>query len=65
MKKNVGGLDRIFRGIAGAALLAWGVMAQNWWGAVGAVLLFTAAVSWCPPYALLGISTRKEEKETV
>lgn len=60
MTKNVGGIDRIVRVVAGAGILAWGIMAQSWWGAIGAVLLFTAAVSWCPPYSLLGINTCKK-----
>lgn len=62
MSKNVGGFDRIARGLAGAAIIAWGIMAQNWWGAVGGVLLFTALISWCPAYPLLGINTCSKEK---
>ena len=61
MTKNVGGIDRIIRAVAGIGILGWGIMAQSWWGAIGAVLLFTAALSWCPPYALLGINTCKKD----
>lgn len=66
MKPNIGTIDRGIRaiaGIAGIALIASfplgllsgisGVVAL----VVGAVLLLTAAVRWCPPYALLGINT--------
>ncbi len=60
MKQNVGGIDRILRLVVGIALIAWGVVTQNWWGAVGIIPLFTAVVSWCPFYPLLGISTKKE-----
>jgi len=63
MKQNVGGADRIIRGVAGVGLLGWALATgQAWWIAViGGVLLFTAAVGWCPPYALLGFSTSKKD----
>lgn len=63
MKTNVGGIDRMIRLVAGAALIAFGVMgglAAPWnyvAMGVGAVLVGTAAIGWCPPYALLGINT--------
>jgi len=59
MKANVGTIDRVIRGIAGLAVIGWGVYAQNWWGAVGAVPLFTALISWCPAYIPFGLSTKK------
>jgi len=57
MTCNIGKYERIIRGVAGAAVIAWGIMDQNWLGAIGAVLLGTAAIGWCPPYALFGINT--------
>lgn len=60
---NVGTIDRIIRAVAGIALIAWGVMTQNWWGVVGVVLLGTAAISFCPLYALLKIDTGCKVKE--
>ncbi len=57
MKKNVGTADRMIRAIAGLAGIAAGIYFQSWWGAVGVVLLGTAAIGWCPPYSLLGISS--------
>ena len=60
MKQNVGGIDRILRLIVGIALIAWGVMTNNWWGAVGIIPLFTAVVSWCPLYLPFGLSSKKE-----
>ena len=63
MKQNVGGIDRMLRGVAGAGILAWGLMTGNWWGLVGGVLLFTALVSVCPAYPLLGLSTKKDQQE--
>jgi sulfite exporter TauE/SafE len=59
MKKNMGGLDRGLRAVAGIALIAWGLATQNWWGAIGIIPLFTAAISWCPAYLPFGLSTCK------
>ena len=57
MKSNVGGIDRILRIVVGLGVIGAGVYFQNWWGAVGAVPLMTGLIGWCPPYALLGLST--------
>jgi len=61
MKHNVGTIDRIVRIAVGAALL---VLAANgnigWWGWLGLIPLGTGLVGWCPPYALLGMSTCKK-----
>ena len=57
MTANVGGIDRIIRIIAGIAIIALGVVYQSWWGVIGIMPLGTALIRWCPPYALLGIST--------
>jgi sulfite exporter TauE/SafE len=57
--KNVGGIDRVLRIVAGLAIIGWGVYAQNWWGAVGAVPLLTGIIRWCPAYAPFGIKTCK------
>ncbi len=62
MKQNVGGIDRILRLVVGLGLVGWGVYAQNWWGAIGVVPLFTAAIGWCPAYLPLGISSCKTEE---
>ena len=59
MRKNVGTIDRAARAVLGLVILGLGVMFQSWWGALGAVPLFTAVVGWCPPYAMLGFSTCK------
>ena len=63
MKPNMGTVDRIVRTVLGAiAIAAWplgfiqGTLAIVA-AAVGAVLILTAAIRWCPPYALLGINT--------
>jgi hypothetical protein len=44
MTCNIGKIERIIRGVAGATVIAWGVMDQNWFGAVGVILLGTAAI---------------------
>ena len=59
MQQNIGNVDRTIRIVAGAALVAWGLRAQNWWGAIGLIPLGTALIGWCPAYAPFGISTRK------
>ena len=59
MQQNIGNVDRTIRIVAGAALVAWGLWAQNWWGAIGLIPLGTALIGWCPAYAPFGISTRK------
>ena len=61
MEKNVGSVDRMLRLVVGAAIIGAGVYFQNWWGAVGLVLVATAAMGWCPPYAMLGLNTCKKK----
>ncbi|MFW2440362.1 MAG: YgaP-like transmembrane domain, partial [Arenicellales bacterium] len=39
MKKNVGGIDKKIRIIAGVAAIAAGLYFQSWWGAIGVVFL--------------------------
>ncbi len=61
MKKNVGNVDRVLRLILGLVIIALGFINQSWWGLVGIILLFTAAVGWCPAYLPFGISTCKTD----
>ncbi len=63
MKANMGTADRVIRAIVGIAALAAGALGLLE-GAlaivaivVGVLLLVTAAIRWCPPYALFGINT--------
>ena len=68
MKKNVGTTERILRAVIGAVGIGayfsgmltgtWAIIAL----VVGVVLLGTAAVGWCPPYAMLGINTCGDDK---
>lgn len=63
MKKNIGNTERVIRVAAGLAILALAFVGpQTPWGFLGIVPLATGLSGWCPPYALLGISTRKAGK---
>ena len=58
MKKNVGGIDRIIRIVAGLGILSLAFIGpETKWGYLGLVPLATGLIGWCPPYSLLGIST--------
>lgn len=59
MTKNIGNLDRIIRIALGLVIIAWGLYAQNWLGAIGLVPLVTGAIRWCPLYAPLKLNTNK------
>jgi hypothetical protein len=63
MKPNIGTIDRSIRAFVGIALIAlWPLGLLQGTPAiialvVGIVMLATALLRWCPPYALLGINT--------
>ena len=58
MTKNVGGIDRILRAVIGLTLIALAATGTvGWWGYLGLIPLGTAAMGWCPPYALFGWNT--------
>jgi predicted transporter len=57
MKCNVGTIDRIVRVLLGLVLIGLGIYFSSWWGAIGLIPLATAAVSWCPLYRLVGLTT--------
>ncbi len=67
MKLNVGTIDRVVRVVVGLVLigLAAAQLLTGVWmwvaGGAGVVLLLTAAVSFCPLWALLGVNTRTPE----
>lgn len=66
---NVGNLDRIIRFILGAVLVVapfgtgWPIWSDglSFWGAiiVGAVLVATSALSFCPIYAVLRLGSKR------
>lgn len=58
MKRNVGGIDRILRIVAGLVLMglaATGTIGP--WGWLGAIVLATGVFSFCGAYTLLGFNT--------
>ncbi|MDV7145792.1 DUF2892 domain-containing protein [Tropicimonas sp. TH_r6] len=63
MTKNMGSLDRTARAIVGVVLLVlafsagWGTLWTVIAALVGLVMLGTAAMGVCPPYAIFGINT--------
>jgi hypothetical protein len=59
MKCNIGKTDRVLRIVSGLAIIGWGIVTQNIWGAVGVVPLLTGVIRWCPAYVPLKISTDK------
>ncbi len=59
MKRNIGKTDRIARVSIGLIVIAVGVYLKSWWGAIGLVPLFTAAIGWCGLYTLFRMSTCK------
>ncbi|MFC1565174.1 DUF2892 domain-containing protein [candidate division KSB1 bacterium] len=62
MTCNVGKGDRIFRISAGIGIIAAGIYFGSWWGTIGIIPLFTAALRWCPLYLPMKISTAKTEE---
>jgi len=59
MKANVGSMDQYIRYVIGMGLLILGVVYESVWGLIGVLPIMTALMSWCPPYALLGLMTNK------
>ena len=58
MKTNIHPIERVVRVVAGlgiTSLAFWGPESQ--WAFLGLVPVATGLLGWCPPYALLGIST--------
>jgi len=62
---NVGTIDRIIRAIVGLALIivpfvaAWPTLALLIAVILGVVLVATSALSFCPIYAALGLSSKR------
>ncbi len=55
---NAGKADRILRVVAGLALIAYGLIAENYIvAAIGAVPLLTGAIGLCPLYPIFKLNT--------
>lgn len=63
MIKNIGTLDKIVRVILGILIIAYGVVSESLLGLIGLIPLVTAAISWCPLYPLVGISTCEKKED--
>jgi hypothetical protein len=62
MKKNIGDVERVIRVIIGIAILSLAFIGpKSPWAYLGIVPLVTGVLGWCPPYSLLGISTRRTD----
>ncbi|WP_019677409.1 YgaP family membrane protein [Arsukibacterium perlucidum] len=60
MKKNVGGIDKVIRIIAGVVLIALAATGTvGLWGWIGVVPLLTGLFNFCPLYSVLGMKTCK------
>jgi hypothetical protein len=58
MKTNIHPIERVVRIVAGLALLSLAFVGPaNKWFLLGLIPVATGLLGWCPPYALLGIST--------
>ncbi|MDQ1362906.1 MAG: hypothetical protein QG652_766 [Pseudomonadota bacterium] len=56
--KNVGGIDKILRIVAGLVLLSLVFVGpKTMWGLVGLLPLLTGLFGFCPLYPLLGLNT--------
>jgi hypothetical protein len=60
MNKNIGGIERTIRIVAGLGILSLAFIGpETKWGYLGLIPLAIGLISWCPLYQLLGISTCK------
>lgn len=63
MAKNVCGIDRAVRAVAGLGLIAWAMLDPESpmliAGPIGFVLLLTSAFAWCPVYLPFGFRSCK------
>ncbi|WP_448552652.1 YgaP family membrane protein [Thalassotalea montiporae] len=59
MTLNIGTIDRILRVLLGSLLIIWVIMGGPLWAWLGAVLVATGLVKFCPAYAIFGIKTSK------
>lgn len=64
MQANLHQVDRIIRIVIGITLILLPLFAViGWWGyVVGAILLATGLINFCPIYRLLGINTCKYKR---
>lgn len=65
MQKNVGGIDRAIRIVAGLVLIALAATGKiGPWGYLGVIVLATGVFSFCGAYKLLGLNTCALKKKS-
>jgi uncharacterized membrane protein len=65
-KKNVGNTDRIIRAVLGVLLIIGAARSSSWVGGlIGAVLLGTAYLRFCPSYSTFDYSTIKDDDNAI
>ncbi len=57
LKKNVGYMDSIIRVVLGALILSMGLFYDSYWGFIGLIPVISGAISFCPIYRLMRISS--------
>jgi len=58
---NINTVDRILRIVIGLALISLVFVGPKTpWGYIGAVLVVTAFINFCPIYSIFGFSTKKK-----
>ncbi len=63
MKPNIGTVERVVRVVVGIGVLSLAFVGPRTpWAYLGLLPLLSGLVGWCPPYALLGISTVRSAK---
>jgi hypothetical protein len=61
MVKNIHNIERVVRVIVGLAIVSLVFIGpQSNWAWLGLIPVATGLIGWCPPYAMLGISTCKK-----
>ncbi len=63
MQCNVGKTDKIIRSILGIVFLILSFTYSIWFLVLFLIMVFTAGVSFCPLYKVLGINTCRENTE--
>lgn len=65
---NVGRTERVYSGIGGAALLAYGAMRGGFLGMLmdvaGGLFMYRAVTGHCGAYATLGVNTARRTRES-
>jgi hypothetical protein len=62
MLSNIGKIDRLIRTVVAFAIVFSSIYIGGLWAILGIVILLTTIIGWCPIYALLHLSTTKEQE---